>query len=163
MRFPSWIGSASAVVAAIAFPIPANAQSATQPLPGRPFIVATNPLEESLLTFVETPSRETQIAMMRLFLTSVVYLKVPPDSPPPQLSTPGQDISPWAVVLPDGRTAVAVYTSRERLAVAFADDPLTRWVSMKGDDVLRMIGATKPIALNWGVDPSVVLGPPPEN
>ena len=133
-----------------------------QPLQERPFITAQNPLEEALLVFVREPTPETEAAMGNALLTTTVFLKV--DAEAAVALQNDSDARParvniWMVTLPDGRNALALYTSLERLKSAFADQPEIPWVSMTGAAALALARPDQPVALNWGVDPHVYWGP----
>jgi hypothetical protein len=72
----------------------------------------------------------------------------------------GGDASPtrlniWMATLPDGRNALALYTSRDRLTAAFAGQREIPWVSMRGSAALALARLDQPVALNWAVDPYV--------
>ncbi len=114
-----------------------------------------NELDQAVLAFAENPTPETEANMGRVLLTSTVYLKVA-DSYQAEASeaTARRPISVWSVALPDGRNAMAMYTSKARFAAAFAEAPATNYIGVTGRSALVM-AANSPVAINWGVDPHV--------
>lgn len=125
--------------------------------PEHPFIVAENVLEERLLAFVHRPDPATEKALLEALLNSVVYVKVGEeaiDSDGKVKSAPS--IRVWTVTTADGSNAVALYTSKKRLREAFPKDQRLSYVGYSGLEALR-IAVNQPVALNWGVDPHVLI------
>lgn len=148
----------SAVVLALA-PQAGCARSDSQQLSleaQHPFIVAENELENALLAFARSPTRATEASLGRALLQSTVYIRV--ESPhvmqgADQAST--QRINVGSVTLPDGRGALAIYTSKSRFAAAFAEEERANYVGLSGRSALELAAGNQPVAINWGVDPHV--------
>ena len=138
----------------------AHAQSLRQQsaAEGRAFIVPANDLERALVTFADNPTPGTQTAVASALVTSVVYVKVEKSDLPGLAARTNEGMSVWSVQLADGGQAVALFTSKERLAQAFAHEPEIAYAGMEGVAALEMARDSQ-VALNWGVDPHMLWGP----
>lgn len=128
-----------------------------EPLPGRPFIAPENALEERLIQFAREPNSANEAALFEALKTAIVYIKVGdeaigPDGKP----LPGKKLRIWTVTVPDGTQAVALHTSKKHLGAAFQPGTKIAYVGFSGNDALRF-AIDQPVALNWGVDPHVLI------
>jgi hypothetical protein len=128
-----------------------------EPLPGRPFIVPENALEERLVQFAREPNSANEATLFEELKTATVYVKVGdevigPDGKP----VPGKKVRIWTVTVPDGTRAVALYTSKKRMGAAFSPETKIAYIGYSGGDALRF-AIDQPVALNWGVDPHVLI------
>ena len=133
------------------------AQPTSPPLEiDRPSLVPENDLERAVLSFAASPTPENEIDLGRSLLTSTVYVRVESAltvQPPGSAST---QINVWSVTLPDGRAAIAIYTSKSAFASAFREEPRANYIGLSGSAALELAATDQPIAINWGVDPHVV-------
>lgn len=89
-------------------------------------------------------------------LPSTVYIRVEDATvmqSADQAST--RRINAWSVTLPDGRGALAIYTSKSRFAAAFAEEERANYIGLSGRSALELAAGNQPVAINWGVDPHV--------
>lgn len=130
-----------------------------KPQPDRPFLKPANDLEHKVIAFSCTPTLETEAALRAALLGSVVFVKVDPESLDPETALPtGGKADLWTATLPDGSTAVGVFTSVDAMASAFPPGTKNYYLGFQGDDALPFAkdGA---LVLNWGLDPHVILPP----
>lgn len=125
---------------------------------GRAFIVPANDLERALVAFADNPTAGTQTAVASVLVTSIVYVKVEKSDLPGLAARTNEGMSVWSVQLADGGQAIALFTSKERLAQAFAHEPEIAYAGMDGVAALEMAKDSK-VALNWGLDPHMLWGP----
>lgn len=128
-----------------------------EPLPGRPLIVPENALEERLVQFAREPNSANEASLFEALKTATVYVKVGdevigPDGKP----LPGRKVRIWTVTVPDGTQAVALYSSKKRMGAAFSPETKISYLGYSGSDALRF-AIDQPVALNWGVDPHVLI------
>ncbi|MDQ0465508.1 hypothetical protein QO010_003297 [Caulobacter ginsengisoli] len=127
-------------------------------LDDRTFIKPANPLEQALVDAARRPgSLEAGQRLETALLTTKVYIPTTMGSALEGVIKPGpRDVQAWHVFLPDGRRALALYSSLDRLPVL--KGVAQGYIALSGRDALKM-AADSPVALNWGVDPHVYWSP----
>ncbi|WP_396593203.1 SseB family protein [Brevundimonas sp. R86498] len=123
---------------------------------GRPTLAAENGLESAVVAFAHSPTPATEASLGRSLLGSTVYVRVDDASVDDRTeSASSRTIQVWSVTLPDGRAALAVYTSKTAFASAFRDEPRSNYIGLSGRAALELASIDQPVAINWGVDPHV--------
>jgi len=123
----------------------------------RPSLVAENDLERAVFSFAARPTPDAESGIGRSLLRSTVYVRLEHaliEQRPADLSS--RQINVWSVTLPDGRKALAIYTSKAAFASAFRDEGHANYIGLSGRAALELAATDQPIAINWGVDPHIV-------
>lgn len=109
------------------------------------------------MQFAREPNRVNEAALFGALKTATVYVKVGDEAIGPDgKALPGGKVRIWTVTVPDGTQAVALYTSKTRIGAAFPPGTKIAYLGYSGSDAL-MIAIDQPVALNWGVDPHVLI------
>lgn len=126
---------------------------------GQPFITPENDLERALVAFADHPSPETETAVGEALLRSRVYVRIDDETARRFPALKDGQVNVWTVKLPDGRRALAIYTSMARFQTALAEEGSIPTMSLDGRRALLLARPDQPVALNWGLSPHVHWDP----
>jgi hypothetical protein len=126
---------------------------------GQPFITPENDIERAVVAFADHPTPENEAAVGAALLQSRVYVRIDDGTARRFPALKDGQVNVWTVKLPDGRRALAIYTSKARFQTAFAEEGSIPTMSLNGRRALLLAGPDQPIALNWGVSPHVQWDP----
>ena len=126
---------------------------------GQPFITPENDLERAMVAFADHPTPEAQAVVGEALVRSRVYVRIDDETATRFPALKDGQVNVWSIKLPDGRRALAIYTSMARFQTAFAEDGPAAAMSLNGRRALLLARPDQPIALNWGLSPHVQWDP----
>jgi hypothetical protein len=126
---------------------------------GQPFITPENDLERAMVAFADRPTPEAQAAVGEALVRSRVYVRIDDETAARFPALEDGQVNVLAVKLPDGRNALAIYTSMTRFRAAFAEDGPAAAMSLSGRRALLLARPDQPVALNWGLSPHIQWDP----
>ena len=127
---------------------------------GQPFITPENDLERAMVAFADRPTPEAQAAVGEALVRSRVYVRIDDETAARFPALKEGNVNVLAVKLPDGRNALAIYSSMARFQAAFAEDGPAAAMSLSGRRALLLARPEQPVALNWGLSPHIQWDPP---
>jgi hypothetical protein len=147
------------LLAAALLVAPAGSALAAQTRPGSGFIRPQNELEKHIDVLARRKTPAARRAFEECFLRSDLYLVTTPEGMwNARIKKSDGAIAVWQGPLSDGRHAVALFTSPERMAQSFYAEDEVPYVKMNGRDTLDLaIGG--PLVVNYGLEPPVFIEP----